>query len=486
MRIATRNHLATATTLLVIGLIAGALLWATQEVDDASHQRRQTTAISQGLTELRLVTFDYLLNRQERARLQWYAASNRIDRLIAENHFVEAEQKEILIGLRARRAAAARLFGELTSHSPGNGAQPPGNESQRQFETQLLTRLSIDQQDSQADAFRLTEISTQRIHDAQQGVVAAILAGLALIAMITATGSWRIHHDVLEPITRLRRTALETASGNLACTFDVGRADEIGDLSKHLAAMTASQRRYLGRIELSNSQLANLNQELEAFSYSASHDLRAPLRSMDGFALVLLQDYGDKLGTEGQDALLRIRAASKRMGMLIDDLLRLAHVTRAELNLTSVNLSALARQIADSLEREQPQRPVQWNIEPGLTILADKPLIEIVMQNLLSNAFKFTSKTAHAVIGVGAGQRNGRRMFFVSDNGAGFDMAHARQLFGAFQRLHRASDFAGTGVGLAIVQRILRRHGGQIMADAKEGAGATFFFDVKDPGDEPD
>lgn len=234
------------------------------------------------------------------------------------------------------------------------------------------------------------------------------------------------------------------------------------------------------QIERKNRDLVALNQELEAFSYSVSHDLRAPLRSIDGFSLALLEDYGDKLDAEGKDALARIRAASRRMGALIDDLLRLSKVTRAELKLAPVDLSAIARDLAATLEREPSGRSVQWAIEPGLSLRADPALMRIALQNLLANAWKFTGKAEAPVIRVGALQRDGRTRYFVADNGVGFDMKYADRLFGAFQRLHHAGDFPGTGIGLAIVQRIIRRHGGEIRAEAKEGEGAAFYFDVKE------
>jgi len=235
------------------------------------------------------------------------------------------------------------------------------------------------------------------------------------------------------------------------------------------------------QLAAANHELTALNKELEAFSYSVSHDLRAPLRSMDGFAAVLIEDYAQTLDAEGKDALERIRAASQRMGQLIDELLRLSHVGRTALKLERVDLSALARGIAEALQRAQPERRVRWEIDPDLGLEADPPLVRVLMQNLLENAWKFTGKTEQAVIRVGALARDRRRAFFVADNGAGFDMAHASKMFGAFQRLHHTEDFPGTGIGLAIVQRIVHRHGGQIWAEAKPDAGATFFFVLGDP-----
>jgi PAS domain S-box-containing protein len=242
-----------------------------------------------------------------------------------------------------------------------------------------------------------------------------------------------------------------------------------------------AQRQSTDALQRSYLELTALNRELEAFSYSVSHDLRAPLRSMDGFSLALLEDYGDKLDDEGKDFLNRIRASSQRMGHLIDDLLRLSRVTRTELKLQPVNLSDIARDIASSLDLQPKGHKVRWLIADQVTMHADPNLMRIAMQNLLENAWKFTGKTPTATIRVGMQERDGLPVFFVADNGAGFDMAYADHLFGAFQRLHHADDFSGTGIGLAIVQRIIGRHNGTLWAEASEGKGATFFFTVGEP-----
>jgi light-regulated signal transduction histidine kinase (bacteriophytochrome) len=243
--------------------------------------------------------------------------------------------------------------------------------------------------------------------------------------------------------------------------------------------MTRSLRDSLGQIQRSNQELAMLNNELEAFSYSVSHDLRSPLRSMDGFSLAILEDYGDKLDDEGKDYLKRIRAASQRMGHLIDDLLGLARVTRVELKIEPVDIGEIAREIAASVSQRSGHE-LQWLIDEKVAVRADKELMRIALHNLLDNAWKFTSKTRDAAIRIGAQERDGRQVIFVADNGAGFDMAYADKLFGAFQRLHHADDFPGTGIGLAIVQRIVRRHHGSIWAEARIGDGATFFFTLGD------
>lgn len=230
------------------------------------------------------------------------------------------------------------------------------------------------------------------------------------------------------------------------------------------------------KLEITSRQLEAANQELEAFSYSVSHDLRAPLRSIDGFSRALLEEYNDKLEEQGRDYLQRISAASQRMAQLVDDLLDLSRVTRSEMSRERVNLSLLVQTIAEDLRKTQPERKVEFVITPGLVSDGDMRLLRIALENLLDNAWKFTSRHPSASIEFGAIQQGDKTPFFVRDNGAGFDMAYAGKLFGAFQRLHGMSEFPGTGIGLATVQRIIHRHGGQIWAEGKMEEGATFYF----------
>jgi signal transduction histidine kinase len=224
------------------------------------------------------------------------------------------------------------------------------------------------------------------------------------------------------------------------------------------------------------NDLEAANKELEAFSYSVSHDLRAPLRAIDGFSQALLEDYTESLDREGKDYLQRLRAASQRMALLIDDLLNLSRVSRRQMSLETVDLSKLAQGILADFRQLEPDREVELRIATGVTTRADRRLMQIALQNLLQNAWKFTAKRERAKIEFGIAQHNGRSAYFVRDNGAGFDMAYADKLFGAFQRLHGAHEFPGTGIGLATVQRIVHRHGGKIWADGTLDGGASFYF----------
>lgn len=229
-------------------------------------------------------------------------------------------------------------------------------------------------------------------------------------------------------------------------------------------------------IRRSASELEAANKELEAFSYSVSHDLRAPLRGLDGFAQALLEDYTQVLDETGQDYLQRVRAASQRMAALIDDLLDLSRVTRAELRREPVDLSALARGIAADLHKSAPKRKVEFVIPEDVSAHGDRRLLRVVLENLLGNAWKFTAKRSGAAIEFGVTDHDGERVYFVRDNGAGFDMTYADKLFAPFQRLHAPADFEGTGIGLATVQRIVHRHGGRVWAEAGVNRGATISF----------
>jgi light-regulated signal transduction histidine kinase (bacteriophytochrome) len=224
------------------------------------------------------------------------------------------------------------------------------------------------------------------------------------------------------------------------------------------------------------TELEASNKELEAFSYSVSHDLRAPLRSITGFSTVLLEDYSDELDKEGKSYLKKISDAGELMGQLMDDLLKLSRVTRSDLNREKLDLTDMARKIVDELRKDEPKRKVKVTIAPNMAADGDKNLVNLVLQNLLGNAWKYTSKTSESRIEMGTVEHNGKRAYFVRDNGVGFDMIYANKLFQPFQRLHKATEFAGTGIGLATVQRIIRRHGGEVWAEAKVGEGATFYF----------
>ncbi|HVA90038.1 MAG TPA: ATP-binding protein [Chloroflexota bacterium] len=243
-----------------------------------------------------------------------------------------------------------------------------------------------------------------------------------------------------------------------------------------LVGAAMENARLYSSLDGANTALESANRELGAFAYSVSHDLRAPLRSISGFSQAILEDYADRLDEEGKGYLRHVIGAGNDMGQLIDGLLRLSRVTRADLERQPTDLSALARTIIKELERSAPERRVTFALEERLVVEGDTQLLRVLLDNLLGNAWKFTRSTPAAHIELGVTRREGRQIYFVRDNGAGFDMAYAGKLFGAFQRLHSGQEFEGTGIGLATVQRIVHRHGGQIWAEGVVGEGAIFYF----------
>jgi signal transduction histidine kinase len=341
------------------------------------------------------------------------------------------------------------------------------------------------------------------------GVVVLVLLGSSCVAIVLAS---RLQRVISEPIFHLVQTAKIVSSGKNYSIRAVKRSrDDLGvlidgfnemlsqiqnrdealqrahdQLEKRVAERTrdlqqevAERKRAEEALKDYSSRLEAANKELEAFSYSVSHDLRAPLRGIDGFSLILLEDYGDKLDAEGKGYLNRTRAAALRMGQLIDDMLQLSRMMRSEMKRETVDLSAIATEIAADLQRAQPGRRAEFIIAPRLVVNGDLHLLRIALENLLGNAWKFTGKRPRAEIELNAAERGGERVYFIRDNGAGFDMAHADKLFGAFQRLHAMNEFEGTGVGLATVQRIIHRHGGRIWAEAAVEKGATFYFTLQ-------
>jgi len=239
------------------------------------------------------------------------------------------------------------------------------------------------------------------------------------------------------------------------------------------------RKRVDAELRQSQARLETANKELEAFAYSVSHDLRSPLRGIGGWSMALSEDYHGILDKEGQVYLERIRSETRRMGQLIDDLLQLSRVTRTEMLSKTVKISILVQSIIDRLRTLEPIRPMEVIVQPDLTVVGDPALLEIALTNLIENAWKFTSKVPQGCIEFGQREIDGKKVFFIRDNGAGFDMKYTQNLFGVFQRLHKESEFPGTGIGLAIVQRIIHRHGGRVWVDAQVDRGAIFYFTIE-------
>jgi PAS domain S-box-containing protein len=393
--------------------------------------------------------------------------------------------------LRDREGKVARWIGTNTDIREQKETERALRESEQRFRalvtasSDVIYRMTpdwsgmcqLDGRDFLADTTALNANWLQEyIHPDDQPHVMAVIRE----AIRTKT-VFQLEHHVLR------------ADGTLGWTFSraVPVLDATGEIIEWFGAATDVTRRKEGeeqirrlnaelerRVAERTAELQASNNELEAFAYSVPHDLRAPLRGIDGWSLALLEDYGASFDSKAQGYLQQVRSETQRMGLLIDDLLQLSRITRAEMRRQAVDLTRLAQSVAGRLSDSNPGRRIDFRISAGLAAEGDGRLIEVVLTNLLGNAVKFTGRRDEALVEFGQTGDNGLTAFYVRDNGAGFDMAYANNLFGAFQRLHKAKDFPGTGIGLATVQRIIRRHGGRVWAEAKPGEGATFYFTI--------
>lgn len=308
--------------------------------------------------------------------------------------------------------------------------------------------------------------------------VVALITGLVAAAVAAGMGILFVISEV-RPVNRLKNATIRLAGGDLKHRVEITRRDEIGDLAGNFNIMAKQLENHVAKYEQMARDLSAANKELEAFCYTVAHDLRSPLVSIGGFGQILEKEYSDKLDEEGRDYLLRIRAACRDMEKLIRGLLTLSRITRSGMKHETVDLSAMAKEIIAKLQKTRPKRKVEFVVKEGLVVSGDTFLLEVVMDNLLRNAWKFTGKRPDARIEFSAELRDGRLVYFVRDNGAGFDMAYADKLFLPFQRLHSMAEFEGHGIGLATVQRIISRHGGHIWAEGAVNQGAAFYFTLR-------
>jgi signal transduction histidine kinase len=337
----------------------------------------------------------------------------------------------------------------------------------------LKRTVTLDKQD-------VTEAFAAANRAERAAVVSRLWISLACLTSVLLLSLW-LSRSVLRSLAELAAGFLRFGRGDFSQPIAVTSRDEIGEVAEQANRMAASLEQLGRERDKAEAALKLSNRELEAFSYSVAHDLRAPLRGLNGFSQALVEDWSDKLDGEAKDYLERISSASARMGELIDALLALARVSRTELHREEVNLTRLAEAVVKQLRATQPDRVVEFVNQAEIIAHGDPALLRAVLENLIGNAWKFTGARPAARIAFGSADQAGRSVYFVRDNGAGFDMAYADKLFAAFQRLHGAREFPGTGIGLATVQRIVNRHGGRIWAEGEVDRGATFYFTLSEP-----
>ena len=426
---------------------------------------------------------NYLLT-ESRASYRRYAAA--IERLPAdvsalENAVIDPDLRVSLRDLQTVVNSELGVLARMTGNPPPELAQLGETAALRRSDEHLdhIRTLSTTMQRRQSAlvAAQGTQRSRTRMLYFMAFLVGSVVcaSGGVIAALVLVRG-------VSRRAAALAANADRLAHGLTPEPLPVGE-DEIGLVDARLRAAARLLRRRDVELRERTAQLENANRELEAFSYSVSHDLRAPLRAIDGFSEALELDCGHELSEAARQSLRRVRAAAARMSTLIDELLNLSRLTRIAVRRERVDLGESASAIVADLIRRGPHRDVEVSVTPGLTADADPELVQIALHNLIDNAWKYTGKTQAPRIEIGGSPNGAVRVFHVRDNGAGFDMNHAARLFGAFQRLHHPRDFEGTGIGLAIVQRIIARHGGRIWAEGAVDAGATFYFTLEpEPG----
>ena len=379
--------------------------------------------------------------------------------LTADNAAQQAHLAELRSHLSLRNQLLQRAI-EMRRGGAGMAEAALAVTEQGRAEMDILRQISHEMQLEEFRLLAVRRVQAQRA-DLRTRVTVAV-ATLLDVILIVVMSRLLFRERALRHETELQAVELRQANERI-----IASTAEIRELNESLEQ----------RVKHRTSELEAINRELEAFSYSVSHDLRAPLRTVDGFSLALEEDYADKVDETGKDYVRRIRAGVQRMGQLIDALLQLSRITRAELESAEIDVSALANSVAENLIQENPGRVIEFNIEPALTATGDARLVRIALENLFGNSVKFTSRRPSAHIEFGWDPE--QKAYFVRDNGAGFDMAYANRLFSAFHRLHGDKDFKGSGIGLATVSRIVHRHRGKIWATSEVDNGATFFFSLE-------
>jgi signal transduction histidine kinase len=441
------------------------LLLFTFGVNDNPELLREITQVKQQQLQLSTTLSEQITTREGR-------------RLI-ENH---------VTALATSLEELSRFLGALEQQDPALGRR-------HFFSWDFQTRYArYTLSDLQVYTAQSLDGALSRIDDLRHGIEKAMLVAAAFFILVVGGSVWYVRHKVLERLWCLKQDIIRIGSGNfdqpvlvdgkdeladLARTFDQLRGDlqaaqiQIRQSRDELKELNAQLEK---RVEERTLQLEAANRELEAFSYSVSHDLKAPLRGIEGFAGLLGKLYQDRLDEQGRDYLRRVQASAVRMGHLIEDLLHLSRITRQKKQIEIVNLSELVQQIATEIHAEDPSRDLNLTVQDNLLVKGDSGLLRVALENLLANAFKFTSNSKVTMIQFGQKLIDGDKVFFLSDNGAGFNQAYVHKLFIPFQRLHQSHEFPGTGIGLATVQRIIRLHGGHIWAEGAEDQGATFYF----------
>jgi Bacteriophytochrome (light-regulated signal transduction histidine kinase) len=515
MNIRAKLRLTMAISIGTAVVVGAVMFLSLQKLNTVRGEAAQIQTLQKEVAELHSTTFEYLTYHEQRMYLQWLSKHAKITKLLDGLREEHKEPAALIEEIRQNHKKVGALFDRMTGsmrETRGNGPLSSGEmrpePSTRERETILGGQLQLRAQYIMSNLLRLSAHTGSVMADAQKKMALAVVLSVLLLVVVKAVASLTIMKSLVKPIDELRRGTERVGAGDLDFRIGTKRGDEIGQLSRsfdamaeRLKAITVS-RDVLGaevaqrkraeeevrklneeledRVKERTAQLSAINKELEAFSYSVSHDLRAPLRHVSGYIDLLRRKIGPQLDEKGRHYIEMIIDSGEKMGRLIDDLLAFSRMGRTEMRCAAVPLGDILEDVLKDLRGEMQGRKIAWEIDTLPKVYADASMLRLALTNLVSNAIKFTRRRSDARIRVGyTDGADGEVVVFVKDNGAGFDMKYVDKLFGVFQRLHPTEEFEGTGIGLANVRRIIHRHGGKTWAEGAVGEGATFYFTIQ-------
>lgn len=504
MHVKQRLQLNAALSVIAAASVLLVLFLAAYRVNRTAYASDVADRIVTSAFERVTLRNDYVQSGSERAKVQWFLKHREIGQLLtaaAEKFWSPADQ-EIVAKMIVDHASIGRIFSGIVKNRGETQNPAAMGTLARETEARLLTQLNMSIYGKVLRARGLEESSREALFLALRLAGWGIACVLVLVMAVVIVNSWTMGRSITKGIQRLRDGTAVVGGGNLDYQIEVKGGDELAELSGAFNAMSARLRGSYHELEneigerrraqeatrelndaltVKNVQLESANKEMESFIYSVSHDLRQPLRAIASFSQMVQKGLQGELRKKEKGYLVRVIDNTAKMSDLIEDLLKLSRISRQEIKLSQIDMTRMAAMVVSELRNAQPARCADITIGAGLMAVADQGLMALVLGNLIGNAWKFTARTEKACIEFGAADRDDKTVYFVRDNGVGFDPQYAKNMFKPFHRLHSESEFEGTGIGLSIVERIIGHHGGEVWAEGGIGTGATVFFTLPPP-----